>query len=114
MFTTGSSWCCDISLHLQYDTNGIARKLADVERVPFGKSLTSKSDVELALRRAQAAILTPTDPIESFVDMDTVALERHRRTNTPSTNKFSKNTIVVTIHDPDGANLSFLDLPGEL
>ena len=48
-------WSCQVSLRFEYDASGAP--LDEVELVPFGPALDNPDDVELALRRAQAAVL---------------------------------------------------------
>ena len=52
-------WSCQISIRWEYDDYG--DRLSEVREVPFGPRLTSKTDVEPTLRRAQAAILNGCD-----------------------------------------------------
>ena len=110
MFSTGGTWRCDISLFFKYDSENRPLRLADERRVSFGKTLYDKCQVEPFLRRAQAAILNPSTSYEEFVSISDDDLKNYHNKNLL---KFSRNTIIVAIHDPNGANLSFLDLPGE-
>lgn len=114
MFTTGHAWSCDIALHFKYDEYNRPLPLANVKKLPFGETILDKSRVELALRRAQAAILNPSRSMNEFLSMSESDLDVFRRVDSSKHGiiKFSRNTICVTIHDPSGANLCFLDLPG--
>ena len=76
--------------------------------VPFGPTITDRSEVEVWLRRAQTAILNPNVPSSSF---HTKTLEELRNMN--NTLKFSRNVVCVSIKDPDATDLSFYDLPGK-
>jgi hypothetical protein len=76
--------------------------------VPFGQTITDRSEVEVWLRRAQTAILNPNVPSSSF---HTKTVEELRNMN--NTLKFSRNVVCVSIKDPDATDLSFYDLPGK-
>ncbi|KAL5531192.1 hypothetical protein ACEPAG_4068 [Sanghuangporus baumii] len=109
MISRPGQWKCQIFLRLESGAT------SSVQKEPFGSALTSVDDVELALRRAQAAVLNyPRVPSDLFLMKTRHELEYYR---TPEafnngTLKFSKNVVVVDIFDPDCGNLSFVDLPG--
>lgn len=108
MSRTTDAWSCSISLRFDYDLDG---SHSHQSAVPFGPTLRAKSDVEIWLRRAQAAILSPHVRSETFHKLSYQELRNtaaDRRTL-----KFSKNVVVVDIQDPDATDLSFVDLPGE-
>lgn len=113
MYSTDEAWSCKISLRFVYDENN--RPLADVRCVPFGPKLSDKSEVELLLRQAQAAILNPHMRPEGFLEKTAEDLQYYRTEDAfeNGTLKFSRNAVVVDISDPDSADLSFTDLPGE-
>ena len=119
MFSTGDAWSCDIYLYFRYDSGGEPLRLSEVKKIPFGESLSSIEEVEPMLRRAQAAILNPSTPPETFLSISESELQVLRRAadqdalKSQTSLKFSKNTICVTIHDPNGTNLTLLDLPGK-
>ncbi|KAI0759258.1 P-loop containing nucleoside triphosphate hydrolase protein [Trametes elegans] len=102
-------WSSRVSLHWEYDPSG--KPLPHVTEVPFGDPFTDKGDIELWLRRAQAAILShhqkhnPAD----FLDKDGEDLAELARR---AVNKFSRNVVCVSISGPDLPDLSFIDLPG--
>ncbi|TDL15309.1 P-loop containing nucleoside triphosphate hydrolase protein [Rickenella mellea] len=108
--TTGD-WKCKISLRFVYE-NDVA--LAAPRVVDFGSPITDKSEVELALRRAQAAILNQHRPPQSFLERDIDELNYYRTEEAfeEGTQKFSLNTVRIDIYDPDCAPLTFVDLPG--
>lgn len=87
------------------DNNSLGQKPTTV---PFGRTITDKSEVEIWLRRAQTAILNPNIPSSIF---HTKTIEELR--NTKNALKFSCNVVCVLIKDPDATDLSFYDLPGE-
>ncbi|KAL5536660.1 hypothetical protein ACEPAF_483 [Sanghuangporus sanghuang] len=112
MISQPGQWECMIFLRFEYDASGAA--VSPVDKVPFGSALTSVDDVELALRRAQAAILNYPKPSDLFLMKTRDELEYYRKPEAfkNGTLKFSKNVVVVDIFDPDCGNLSFVDLPG--
>ncbi|KAG2034094.1 P-loop containing nucleoside triphosphate hydrolase protein [Suillus americanus] len=99
------SWSCTITLRIGFDRNG--RDLQKPTNVPFGQTITDKSEFEVWLRRAQAAILNPD---VSSSTLHTKTIEELR--NMKNTLKFSRNVVCVSIEDPDATDLSFYDLPG--
>lgn len=117
LMTKPGTWSCRISLRIEYDASG--QRAEDTHIHTFGPELTQPDDVELYLRRAQAAVLNYyNDPnsVEAYANKSKVELQG---THQPkmfgvATPKFSKNTVVVDISQPDGADLSFVDLPGLL
>jgi hypothetical protein len=109
MSASSPQWACRISIRTEYDAHG--RRLAEVKETRFGSTITAVQDVELALRRATAAVLNPHVDPGVFLDMaDTDTL---RRNQDPKQLRFSRNTVVVDISGPDLTDLSFIDLPGE-
>jgi len=105
MSSDATSWSCIITLRMGVDNNVRERKPTTV---PFGPTITDRSEVEVWLRRAQTAILNPNVPSSSF---HTKTLEELRNMN--NTLKFSRNVVCVSIKDPDATDLSFYDLPGK-
>ena len=111
-------WSCQISIRWEFDEAG--RPLDNVREDKFGPKLTDKTEVEVMLRRAQAAVLSPSIPSEHFVRADLAALVDGRggllggRTvGGFGTLLFSKNVIVVDVVGPELVDLSFVDLPGK-
>ncbi|KAG8216434.1 P-loop containing nucleoside triphosphate hydrolase protein [Butyriboletus roseoflavus] len=107
MSSNATTWSCNIKLRFDYDSSG--GSAVQQREITFGPTITDKSDVDVWLRRAQAAILNPDLAPEIF----------HRRNiqdlrNLTSTNslKFSRNVVSIFIEDPDATDLSFVDLPG--
>lgn len=78
---------------------------------PFGERITDKGDVEISIRRAQAAILSPHRPPDAFLNKTYDELKEMLEQDT-RTRSFSKDVVVVDIEDPDGTDLLFVDLPG--
>ncbi|KZT03107.1 uncharacterized protein LAESUDRAFT_705284 [Laetiporus sulphureus 93-53] len=112
ILTTQAEWSCQISLK----TN-IYKKGTEIPRtskkMTFSPCLTAndKDKVEIWLRRAQAAILSPHSSYEMFKSMDYEQLKALTKSDTEML-KFSRDAVVVDIEDPDGTDLSFIDLPG--
>lgn len=100
---------------------------------PFGRLINDPNDVEIMLRRAQAALLCPWMDPSAFVPMtlDQLKAILNRENDSDGSYasdsdfpngssavnkiplKFSRNTICVEIKDPDASSLSFIDLPGK-
>jgi hypothetical protein len=73
--------------------------------IPFGQTITEKSDVTERIQRAQRAILSPSvlpENLLSGAESDLGQLEI----------PFSSNCIVLHISGPDITDLNFIDLPG--
>ena len=102
--SNAESWSCTIEIRREYDSNGIPLKT--IEREPFGHVIVNKLDVELWVRRAQAAVLNPNRSPSDFHDMSLDYLKEL------SNNRFSKNVVQINVNDPDATDLSFVDLPG--
>src|SRR6266498_3952491 len=98
------SWSRTIEIRREYDANGLP--LMSIERELFGQVIVNKSDVELWVRRAQAAVLNPN---RSPSDFYTMSMDYLREL---SNNRFSKNVVQINVNDPDATDLSFVDLPG--
>ncbi|KAG2337542.1 hypothetical protein BDR05DRAFT_1063225 [Suillus weaverae] len=105
MSSHATSWSCTITLRIGFDSNGL--DLQKPTNVRFGRTITDRSEFEVWLRRAQAAILNPNVPSSTF---HTKTIEELR--NIKNTLKFSRNVVCVSIEDPDATDLSFYDLPG--
>jgi hypothetical protein len=103
---SADTWSCKISLRFDYGSGNLSGRSQ-----AFGAAFTDRSHFEISLRRAQAAILSPHLPSEIFLLKSQQELKAALRDD-PRTLKFSKNTVVVDILDPDATNLSFVDLPG--
>lgn len=106
MSSHATSWSCTIILRIGFDSNGL--DLQKPLNVRFGQTITDRSEFEVWLRRAQAAILNPNVPSATF---HAKTIEELR--NIKNTLKFSRNVVCVSIEDPDATDLSFYDLPGK-
>lgn len=106
------TWSCQIKIRWEYDDVSRAR-LGEVEEVSFGPRLSDKRDVELMLRRAQAAVLNPSTASTAFLK----ASEDDLRNADKNKNQllFTRNVICIELAGPElQADLSFVDLPGML
>ncbi|KAH9843658.1 P-loop containing nucleoside triphosphate hydrolase protein [Rhodofomes roseus] len=107
--SASGKWSCQIKIRWEYDPAG--RRKHDVEEILFGGLLTDKADVELMLKRAQAAVVdagkTPLGQILNMSPDDLTAFSR----SFPATT-FSRNVVCVDITGPGLTDLSFVDLPG--
>lgn len=108
----GSEWHCQVFLRIETDNDGI--RLREIHEIPFGSPLTSKTELETMLRRAQLAVLNPAISPERFVDLN-VDLPASYENSLDFTDQlaFSSNVVCVTVWGPDVPDLSFIDLPGE-
>jgi len=75
--------------------------------IPFGGTITEKSEVTERIRRAQRAILSPSAPTDDFLSRAESDFEPEQ-----SEISFSPNCIVLQISGPDVTDLNFIDLPG--
>ncbi|KAJ6552047.1 P-loop containing nucleoside triphosphate hydrolase protein [Mycena vulgaris] len=107
MSSSAETWSCNISLRFDYDPHGAKTETVTHE---FGPTITDKSAVELWLRRAQAAILSPHLPRGDFL----TKTDHELRNAPPDAERlpFSKNAVMVALCDPTITDLSFVDLPG--
>ena len=96
------SWSCTIEIRLEYDTTDIL--LGSPKTTQLGPVIKNKADVDLWIRRAQVVALN-LPYSDGMSESDTKKLlDGH--------GGFSKNTILITVKDPEATDLSFVDLPG--
>ncbi|KAI0650569.1 P-loop containing nucleoside triphosphate hydrolase protein [Trametes meyenii] len=100
-------WTCRVSIRWERDANG--QRASQVREVPFGEVLTDKEDIEITLRRVQAAILNANLDPSHFLDKKGEDLKLLAQ---QATQKFSRNVICVDLSGPGLEDLSFIDLPG--
>ena len=98
-----------MSIRLEFDEHG--QPLGKIDEVPFDKRITKPEDVELALRRAQTAVLNLHSPAMYFVALEEQELS-NIAVNNPKALRFSKNVACVDVEGPDVTELLFLDLRG--
>src|SRR5262245_53744213 len=100
-------WSCDITLRFDYDQSG---SRLSISRAELFIHLNDDTEMEIWLRRAQAAILNPQLPAQNFARKSLAELRNAR--DSEAVQKFSKNTICVNVKYPEATALSFVDLPG--
>ncbi|KAI9058582.1 hypothetical protein FKP32DRAFT_1761410 [Trametes sanguinea] len=109
-------WVGQVSIRFESATNGkgigigISEPPRSVREVPFGDIIYRMEDLELMLRRAQAAVLNTTaDNLSSFLHKEEGEL---RLLSEQAPRRFSHNVVCVDLSGPDMPDLSFVDLPG--
>ncbi|PCH34569.1 nucleoside triphosphate hydrolase protein [Wolfiporia cocos MD-104 SS10] len=109
--SSDNTWSCQVSLRRSTRDLSGSLEYGTTHELQFSPLLLSKNDVEIWLRRAQTAILSPHVSETTFKDMDYEQLKDHTESD-PHILKFSKDIVVVDIQDPEGMALSFVDVPG--
>ena len=110
LLSSDGPWSCQVSIRWEYDADD--KRKNKIEEELFGDLLTEKAEVELALRRAQAAVLNSKTPLSQFLDMSESELDELSPRDRPESTPFSQNVVCVDIAGPDLTDLSFVDLPG--
>ncbi|KAI0677375.1 P-loop containing nucleoside triphosphate hydrolase protein [Trametes maxima] len=105
--SSAEPWTCKVSIRWERDAND--QPANQVREISFGEALTGKEDVEITLRRAQAAILNANLDPAHFLDKKGEDLKLLAQ---QATQKFSRNVICVDLSGPGLEDLSFIDLPG--
>ncbi|KAF9444432.1 hypothetical protein P691DRAFT_763392 [Macrolepiota fuliginosa MF-IS2] len=109
MTSLGTSWTCTISLRYE---GGIEDARGGSRPQRFGPAdITNKRDVELWLRRAQAAVLSTDTDKAQWETKSADEIKQAIRAGA-GMRMFTEDTIVVDIQDKDVTDLSFVDLPG--
>ncbi|KAG5636061.1 hypothetical protein H0H81_009232 [Sphagnurus paluster] len=103
------SWTCQISIRREYDASGDV--LDKVTETPFGYIITEKNQVELALRRAQVAVLNPHIDPADILRASPEQLKQAPFLSNQSL-QFSRDTICIDLEGPELTDLAFIDLPG--
>ena len=111
MSSNAETWSCQITLRCSVDAKG--QSFTTPERTLFSPPIRDKQSVELWLRRAQAAILSPHIDHDNFTSKTLAELQEAMR-NDQDVLPFSKNVIELEVKDPELTDLSFIDLPGEI
>ncbi|KAF9229123.1 hypothetical protein BS17DRAFT_792113 [Gyrodon lividus] len=106
MSSSDGPWSCKISIRWEFDDQGQPQN--SVSEVPFGDVIYNKGEVELALRRAQAAVLHPGISATKFLSLPVEDIKNVKGTSLP----FSRNVVCIDLEGPDLTDLSFIDLPG--
>jgi hypothetical protein len=103
MSSEADSWSCKIE---------IRNESHPTETTSF-TVIHDKSEMELAIRRAQAAVLSPHKDPTFFLDKSEIELKAFVAGDRRCL-RFSKEVIQISVKDPDATDLSFVDLPGRL
>ncbi|KAF9264314.1 P-loop containing nucleoside triphosphate hydrolase protein [Marasmius fiardii PR-910] len=109
--TTEASWSCNLYLRKEFDSSGKELPSDRVEKVRFGHTITDPKELDLWIRRAQAAILSPHRDHSEFYDMNSETIKTLLKDD-PKTLSFSRNIVGVEVKSPDSVPLTFVDLPG--
>ncbi|KJA20646.1 hypothetical protein HYPSUDRAFT_42960 [Hypholoma sublateritium FD-334 SS-4] len=105
------AWSCSIAISHEFAADG--QPLALPATTPFGPPvIQDKGAVELWIRRAQAAVLSPHRPPADFARMSEAEIRLNARADQARILPFSKNAVQVSVNDPLATDLSFVDLPG--
>jgi hypothetical protein len=94
-------WMCWIAIRRQVDQAG--KPLAEISEKPFGEQITDKNAVELALRRAQLAVLDPSSSTDAILKMDADTLRE--KVLDDKTRAFSRDVVCIDI---EGTFFSYL------
>jgi GTPase SAR1 family protein len=97
------NWSCTVKL--RYENPSDTPRKIEPGTYPFAET-QNPQDVSLIIRRAQLAILNPSQDSKDFLDMDEEQCRKH-----PSKSSFSRNMVVVEITGAD-VDVTFIDLPG--
>ena len=109
--SSADSWSCSISLRTEFDSRGTKLDASATE--DFGPVITDKSSVEIWLRRAQAAILSPHRAHAEFLNKSHAELKALAIEDEGVILSFSRNIVHLDVKDPEVTDLSFVDLPGK-
>lgn len=96
-----SEWHCKVSLRIEHQD--VAEQTLDV--IDFDET-NKRGDVEQILRRAQLAILNPSQLPSTFIGLDEKQCDIHYREI-----GFSRNSVILEITGAD-VDVTFIDLPG--
>lgn len=108
MSSDAIAWSCTLSLSREFDKEGNCLAIPTIE--PFGSVIKDKSLLELWIRRAQAANLSPHRPMSDFYTMTDSELKSNAD---PEILPFSKNAVHIRLKDPNATDLTFVDMPGK-
>lgn len=106
--SSSGPWQCRISIRREYDKH---KRLDDIQETQFGEVIYEKANVELALRKAQLAVLNPAIPVHKILNSTLEDLNKWSSESTEK-NPFSRNVVCVDLEGPELTDLSFIDLPG--
>ena len=103
--SSSEPWTCQVYIRWEFEASG--KRSGKVQELEFGKLITKKTDVELALRRAQSAVLNPSIDQSRFLEKSARELKQM-----DNQLKFSRNAVCVQLSGPELTDLAFVDLPG--
>ena len=95
MESSSDPWTCRVSIRWEFHANGSQQDR--VQELAFGEVITDPKDVELALRRAQAAVLNPSTDASKFLDMTEPMLKQRLPKNELL---FSRNVVCIDLSGP--------------
>ncbi|KAJ3981520.1 P-loop containing nucleoside triphosphate hydrolase protein [Lentinula detonsa] len=107
LLSSTNDWNCRISIRNEFDCDG--NRLREVAEKIFIEKITKKSEVELALRKAQFAVLNPEI---SWTSILAASAEELKTMGNAKYVPFSQNVVCVDLEGPELTDLSFIDLPG--
>lgn len=110
LLSSNGPWSCQVSIRWEYNADGTRKD--KIKEETFGGLLTEKSEVEMVLRRAQAAVLNPKTERSRFLAMTESELNDLSPRDKKGAIPFSQNVVCIDIAGPDLTDLSFVDLPG--
>jgi hypothetical protein len=102
--SSSDKWSCQVSIRWEFDDMDVT--LQDIREERFGNIIESKDEVEVMLRRPQAAVLKSGDEIYPNDVMSVADLL------ISDSIPFSRNIVCVDIEGLELTDLSFIDLPG--
>jgi len=106
MLIASDRWSCTVRIRREYDDDK-GDKHDQVKEETFGKVLANPEDVELAIRRAQKAVLNPGKPAKDFLTYNFDSKEEAASNEL----QFSRNLVVLEVRGMP-YNLTLIDLPG--
>ncbi|KAJ3784740.1 P-loop containing nucleoside triphosphate hydrolase protein [Lentinula aff. detonsa] len=107
LLSSTNDWNCRISIRNEFDCDG--NRLREVAEKIFIEKITDKSEVELALRKAQFAVLNPEI---SWTSILAASAEELKTMGNAKYVPFSQNVVCIDLEGPELTDLSFIDLPG--
>ena len=110
LYRSSGEWSCQV--YIRWEFNEDRSRLGTVREDRFGPLLTCKGDVEITLRRAQAAVLNPARPQSDYLHMD-INIDTLQSDNENHQLKFSSNAVCLDLQGPEFTELAFIDLPGQ-
>ncbi|KAJ3998695.1 P-loop containing nucleoside triphosphate hydrolase protein [Lentinula boryana] len=110
LLSSTNDWNCRISIRNEFDCDG--NRLREVAEKTFIEKITDKSEVELALRKAQFAVLNPEISWTDILAAPARKLKKLKTMGNAKSVPFSQNIVCIDLEGPELTDLSFIDLPG--